>query len=97
MSGRVLVAALAVAALDPGPAAAEVRLMPFQGYCATDPGAFAPGLGKIVHGPTLMEENPDGIAIFTIEGTRARAVGVALADGLTWCILWATLVKGEPS
>ena len=32
-----------------------------------------------------------------IEGTRVRAVGVALADGITLCILWATLVEGDPS
>ena len=99
---RTLAAVLAVSiAAAPlatfAPAAAEVYTVPFQGYCATDPDDFTPALGKIVRGPRLMEENEGGVALFTIEGTRVRAVGVALADGITLCILWSTLVEGDPS
>lgn len=99
---RVIAAVLALSiAAAPvatsAPVQAEVFTLPVNGYCATDVKAFEPGLGKIVHGPTLMDENEGGFAIFTIEGTRVRAVGIALADGITWCIVWATLVGGEPS
>lgn len=90
---RVLAAMIAMSV----PAQAEVHRVPFVGLCSTNPADFEPGLGRIVRGPVLMEDNEGGFALFTIEGEDVRAVGIAMPDGLTFCILWADFVEGDPS
>lgn len=87
----------AALALLPGPAAPDVTSRAFVGLCAADWREFAPALGPIVREPELAAENPQGVAVFAIRGARMHAMGIALADGITWCILWAGPVEGDPS
>jgi hypothetical protein len=98
MLAAVLAVSIAAAPLATAvPVTAEIFKTNFPAFCATDVKAFEAALGTIIRGPTLTGENEAGYAAFTIEGTQARAVGVAMADGITWCIIWSAPAEGEPS